>query len=91
MQDYLLLEQELATNYAPQNWYCFVVDSKSNALFRLRIRLLAQCFSNVVVVKREFSITKDGHNTSNAMVECARVLAKPERKWEYFVTLQVEF
>lgn len=87
-KDYRFLEAELATHYAPQNWYCYTLDSKSTALFRSRMRQLAGCFPNVFVTEREFNITSAGHNTSNAMVECAWELARPEREWHYLVTLQ---
>jgi hypothetical protein len=50
---------------------------------------LAKCLPNVLIAKREFNITSSGVSISDAFMECAAELAtKPERKWEYLVTLQ---
>jgi hypothetical protein len=84
-----MIEMELATNYAPQNWYCFSVDVKAKPLFHSRMHQLASCFPNVFLTQREFSITSTGFNLSDAKVECAKELAQPGRQWKYLVTLQV--
>uniref|UniRef100_A0A914LXP2 Uncharacterized protein n=1 Tax=Meloidogyne incognita TaxID=6306 RepID=A0A914LXP2_MELIC len=87
-KDYLLLEIELALHYTPENWYCYVVDSKSSPLFYSRLQRLAKCFPNIIVAEKRFNISRAGHNTNNAMIECANILAKPERRWNYLINLQ---
>ncbi|KAI6198865.1 Beta-1,3-galactosyl-O-glycosyl-glycoprotein beta-1,6-N-acetylglucosaminyltransferase 3 [Aphelenchoides besseyi] len=86
--DYVLLEMELASAYQPQNHYCFAIDKKSSALFHSQIRSLASCFPNVYVTKREFNIDSHGHNMHPSYLECLRLLAEPEKKWEYVHLLQ---
>ncbi|KAL7070691.1 hypothetical protein ACQ4LE_010111 [Meloidogyne hapla] len=87
-KDYLLLEMELALHYTPENWYCYVVDSKSSPLFYSRLQRLSKCFPNIIIAEKRFNISRAGHNTSNAMIECANILAKPERRWNYLINLQ---
>jgi len=77
-------------HYTPENWYCYVVDSKSSPLFYSRLQRLAKCFPNIIVAEKRFNISRAGHNTNNAMIECANILAKPERRWNYLINLQVE-
>lgn len=80
-QDYFFLEMELLTNWVPQNWYCFVLDSKVDPKFRERMHSMAECFPNVFIAKNEFDVNRVGMNTSDAYLECAQELAKPERNW----------
>ncbi|KAF7640167.1 hypothetical protein Mgra_00000611 [Meloidogyne graminicola] len=87
-KDYLLLEMELALHYTPQNWYCYVVDSKSSSLFYSRLQRLSKCFTNIIIAEKRFSVSKGGHNTSDAMIECANILVREERKWNYLINLQ---
>jgi len=79
---------DLAASYAPQNWYCYTIDAKSNPLFKARMYSLAECFPNVFVNQKELSMDSAGHNMSLAQVQCMEALAKPDRKWEYLVLLQ---
>jgi hypothetical protein len=55
------------------------------------MRQMAKCFPNVLVLVRQFSMDSRGHNTSDALMECAKELAKPQNKWNYLITLQVTF
>ncbi|KAL7071103.1 hypothetical protein ACQ4LE_010019 [Meloidogyne hapla] len=87
-QDYRFLEAELATNYRPQNWYCFAVDSKSSETFYQNILSLSNCFSNIIVPKERFTVDNAGHGIGKALLSCFKELIKKERKWEYLVTLQ---
>uniref|UniRef100_A0A914KLW2 Uncharacterized protein n=1 Tax=Meloidogyne incognita TaxID=6306 RepID=A0A914KLW2_MELIC len=58
---YRFLEAEFATNYQPQNWYCFAVDAKiGDKLFFKRIKALAKCFSNVIVPSKRFPVDRNG-------------------------------
>uniref|UniRef100_A0A1I8BX08 Uncharacterized protein n=1 Tax=Meloidogyne hapla TaxID=6305 RepID=A0A1I8BX08_MELHA len=87
-KDYRFLEAELATNYHPQNWYCFAVDSKASENFYQTILSLANCFKNVIVPKERFSVDSAGHGMGKAHLSCFKELIKKERKWEYVITLQ---
>ncbi|KAF7633658.1 hypothetical protein Mgra_00006966 [Meloidogyne graminicola] len=86
--DYRFLEAELATNYHPQNWYCFAIDSKSNENFYKKMKSLANCFKNIIIPKKRFSVGSDGHNMGKALISCLKELSKKERNWEYVFTLQ---
>ncbi|KAI1715109.1 core-2/I-Branching enzyme domain-containing protein [Ditylenchus destructor] len=87
-RDYMYIESELAATYAPQNWYCFAMDAKSNQVFHSRVRALASCFPNVLVTKKEWSMDSSGHNMTNSLHECMKELSKPEMKWNYLILLQ---
>ncbi|CAK5038525.1 unnamed protein product [Meloidogyne enterolobii] len=60
-KNYRFLEAEFATNYQPQNWYCFAVDKKiGNNQFFKRIKGLAKCFPNVIVPTKRFPVDNNG-------------------------------
>ncbi|CAK5014448.1 unnamed protein product [Meloidogyne enterolobii] len=59
-QDYRFLEAELATNYHPQNWYCFAVDSKANDSFYEKILALASCFKNIIIPRSRYPVDSGG-------------------------------
>nr|CAD2159362.1 unnamed protein product [Meloidogyne enterolobii] len=59
-KDYRILEAELATNYRPQNWYCFAIDSKARELFGKRMRSLAKCFKNIIIPNIRYPVDRDG-------------------------------
>jgi hypothetical protein len=87
----MLVEKELGATYAPQNFYCFVLDANSPKIFRKRVRDLGKCFPNVHVAKREFPMNSHGKNMGYAHRECMIALARPENRWRYLVLLQVTF
>ncbi|KAH7702945.1 core-2/I-Branching enzyme family protein [Aphelenchoides avenae] len=87
--DYRFLEMEFASEYAPQNVFCFAIDSKSSKVFRERIRSLAKCFPNVVVTKQEYSVESSGRNMWFPYLECFTELLNHYQRWTYVVTLQV--
>jgi hypothetical protein len=80
---------ELGLHYTKENWYCYIVDSKSSNLFYSRLKKLSKCFSNVILSEKRLSISRAGHNTSNAMIDCAYILAEKNKKWNYLINLQV--
>uniref|UniRef100_A0A915ECL4 Uncharacterized protein n=1 Tax=Ditylenchus dipsaci TaxID=166011 RepID=A0A915ECL4_9BILA len=84
--DYIQIEMMFRVIYAPQNSYCYVLDSKASPIFKKRMRNLADCFSNVVVPKEEFSVESNGKNTSNAHLACMKALQK--LKWKYVMLFQ---
>uniref|UniRef100_A0A915CX10 Uncharacterized protein n=2 Tax=Ditylenchus dipsaci TaxID=166011 RepID=A0A915CX10_9BILA len=85
-QDYGQLEMELAAGYAPQNWYCYALDAKSDPVFQMRIRALADCFPNVFVAKKQFVVKRKGVNMDASFVECIKELV--EMPWKYVILLQ---
>uniref|UniRef100_A0A914KLW7 Uncharacterized protein n=1 Tax=Meloidogyne incognita TaxID=6306 RepID=A0A914KLW7_MELIC len=87
-KDYRVLEAELATNYRPQNWYCFAIDSKARELFGKRVRSLAKCFKNIIIPNIRYPVDRDGHYMENAFMSCLEELSKKKYKWEYVFTLQ---
>lgn len=88
-KDYLMLEMELSSSYAPQNHYCFAIDAKASPLFHARVRQLANCLPNVVITKHEFKVDRMGHNMGQSFFECLKTLAVPEKHWKYVHLLQV--
>jgi hypothetical protein len=44
-QDYRFLEMELAGSYAPQNFYCYALDSKASPVFHKRMQALVSYLS----------------------------------------------
>ena len=78
---------ELAASYAPQNFYCYMVDQKSPQIFHDRIDNLTKCFPNVIATRREFEVTSGGKNMAFSHVECLQALLKFE--WKYVMLLQV--
>lgn len=86
-KDYRFLEAELATNYHPQNFYCFAVDSKASDIFLKRIKSLAKCFPNIIIPTIRYSVDREGHFTENAFMSCLEELSKKQYKWEYIFTL----
>jgi len=87
IQDYFLLERDLAATYAPQNTYCFALDSDSSAGFQKRIHDLASCFpDNVMVAKQMFDMDSAGHNQVNSLMQCLKLIVK--RDWKYLLNLQ---
>jgi hypothetical protein len=97
LKDYLLIEQLLAVEYAPQNLYCYTLDSKASQLYKRRIRSLASCFPNVFVASKEFDVQSNGKNVSSAHLACLEELLRAAPKeetlkkwnWKYAILLQV--
>lgn len=82
--------QELLFNlmYAPQNFYCYALDSKSNALFHEHMRNLSECFANVILTKVEYDVDSAGHNMTKSYMECLNILWQ-KANWKYAILLQV--
>ncbi|GMR35042.1 hypothetical protein PMAYCL1PPCAC_05237, partial [Pristionchus mayeri] len=84
--DYEFMEEQLATNYANENVFCFSIDKKASRVFHARLYDLEKCLPNVVVAKREEDIDGAGHNQNEAHLDCLRAVR--DRKWEYAMLLQ---
>lgn len=77
----------LAAEYQPQNFYCYLIDSKTSEVFKKRVRNLATCFPNVIVAKKEFDMDSTGKNMNFAYLEGMKLLKK--YSWNYVILLQV--
>lgn len=82
---------ELASGYAPQNWYCFAVDTKASPLFHRRMNRLANCLPNVLISDAVYPVDSAGHNMTSVLLDCLEVLNNPTRRWKYVALLQVFF
>ena len=78
---------ELAAEYAPQNFYCFTLDVKSDSVFKNRMRNLANCFPNVFISEREYNTTSWGTHINYALMDCFGILI--DFQWEYVISLNV--
>ncbi|KAE9547055.1 hypothetical protein FO519_009733 [Halicephalobus sp. NKZ332] len=85
-RDYYLLESQLRVEYAPQNYYCYVIDSKADILFKKRVRNLGKCFNNVFVLDEEVDVRSNGHNMTIAHLACLKYLRS--YPWKYAILLQ---
>uniref|UniRef100_A0A7E4VCX6 Lactosylceramide 4-alpha-galactosyltransferase n=1 Tax=Panagrellus redivivus TaxID=6233 RepID=A0A7E4VCX6_PANRE len=86
-KDYLYLEADLASFYAPQNAYCFSIDSKADWKFKSRIHTLSKCFSNVIYTSNQFDVDSGGHNMDASHLVCMKAL-RSYRPWKYVALLQ---
>lgn len=78
----------LASEYSPNNVYCYALDSASSTLFHKQMRALADCFPNVMLTDKEFDMDSEGKNMDKSLWECLKVLSK--FKWKYVIFLQVK-
>ncbi|CAD5219125.1 unnamed protein product [Bursaphelenchus xylophilus] len=86
--DYTWLEMELSTHYSPNNFYCFVIDSKASEVFKTRLRSLANCFENVIVAAEEFDMSSMGRNIVIAQYHGLRLLMNTRKEWKYVFLLE---
>ncbi|PIC46635.1 hypothetical protein B9Z55_006259 [Caenorhabditis nigoni] len=85
--DYEMLEKQVQMSYHPQNSFCFAIDKKAPPKFHERLRAMAACLPNVLLLPDEESVDSDGHNINSAHYNCMRVLInKPG--WNYVILLQ---
>ncbi|GMT16699.1 hypothetical protein PFISCL1PPCAC_7996, partial [Pristionchus fissidentatus] len=84
--DYELLEEQLTLSYSRENSFCFAVDKKAKDLFKRRLRRLALCLPNVIVLEEEAEMDRYGHNQNQAHLKCMSKLMK--REWKYVLVLQ---
>uniref|UniRef100_A0AC34QT13 Uncharacterized protein n=1 Tax=Panagrolaimus sp. JU765 TaxID=591449 RepID=A0AC34QT13_9BILA len=85
-KDYYFLETQLKIEYAPQNSFCYFIDSKASNLFKKQMQNLTKCFDNVFIAKNELDIKSEGHNMTLAHLSCLRLLRN--RQWKYVILLQ---
>lgn len=49
IQEYELLELQVASNFHPDNSFCFTIDSSADGVFKTRLQNLSACIDNVFV------------------------------------------
>ena len=86
-KDYYFIESQFRVEYAPQNSFCYFLDSKADNLFKKRVRMFASCFKNIVVPNEEIDVQSSGHNMTMAHLICLRHLRN--KKLKYVILLQV--
>ncbi|KAK6113329.1 Core-2/I-Branching enzyme family protein [Brugia pahangi] len=81
--------QELLFNlmYAPQNLYCYALDSKSSPLFHEQMRNLSECFPNVILTENEYEVDGAGHNMTKSYMKCLETVSE-KPAWKYAILLQ---
>uniref|UniRef100_A0A0N5BUN3 Glycosyltransferase family 92 protein n=1 Tax=Strongyloides papillosus TaxID=174720 RepID=A0A0N5BUN3_STREA len=83
--DYLTLEYQFLLTYAPQNYYCFIIDKKQPADFHSKIYALANCFKNVHIIHNRYQMNSIGLNVNSANYDCMRYLN--DKNYKYLVVL----
>uniref|UniRef100_A0A0K0F3F1 SRCR domain-containing protein n=1 Tax=Strongyloides venezuelensis TaxID=75913 RepID=A0A0K0F3F1_STRVS len=84
-KDYLTLEYQFLLTYAPQNYYCFVIDKKQPADFHNKMSELADCFKNIHLIQNRYQMESSGFNLNNANYDCMRYLN--DKDYKYLVVL----
>ncbi|CAB00115.2 Nucleotid_trans domain-containing protein [Caenorhabditis elegans] len=83
---YELQEALLSISYHPDNVFCFVMDSKSTDRLKESVRIMSSCFTNVVVLGKEYSLNSGGHGQDPAHFDCLKTIL--DRKWDHAIILQ---
>lgn len=52
-KDYEFIEKQVQVSFHPQNAFCFVIDINASEEFKKRMRALAACMPNVIVLAGE--------------------------------------
>ncbi|CAI2346376.1 unnamed protein product [Caenorhabditis sp. 36 PRJEB53466] len=85
--DYEMIEKQVQMSYHPQNTFCFAIDRKAAPKFHERLRAMAECLPNILLLPDEEPVDSAGHNINLAHYNCLRVLInKPG--WSYAILLQ---
>lgn len=90
----------ISSFYHPQNEYCVAVSGSAKPHFKVVLRQLASCFSNIHVMvralfkKTTFSkerppITWGSFEIINSTYSCMEYLSSLESKWEYFQVISL--
>ncbi|VDM46608.1 unnamed protein product [Toxocara canis] len=86
-KDYFVQEVMLNVMYAPQNEYCYIIDSKASMKFHAMMRNLSRCFPNVHISDIEYVVDSAGNNMTRSLLQCLCVLLKRPH-WKYVFLLQ---
>ncbi|CAI2346949.1 unnamed protein product [Caenorhabditis sp. 36 PRJEB53466] len=85
--DYEFIEKQVQTSFHPQNVFCFTIDKKSPPNFHEKMRALAMCVPNVILLPATEEYDSDGHNNNLAHLRCMRAVV-PLAGWNYLMLLQ---
>ncbi|EFP05798.1 hypothetical protein CRE_27361 [Caenorhabditis remanei] len=83
---YELQEALLSLSYHPDNTFCFVMDAKSTDRLKTLVRAMSNCFENVIVLGKEYSLNSGGHGQDPAHFDCLETILN--RKWDHAIILQ---
>ncbi|PAV78042.1 hypothetical protein WR25_00924 isoform B [Diploscapter pachys] len=86
--NYPLQEAFLSFAYHPDNFYCYVMDSKSNASFVKRMKALGECLPNVFIMEKMFDMDSSGHYQDHGHFLCMKTLIERDSKWQHILLLQ---
>ncbi|PAV90838.1 hypothetical protein WR25_06275 [Diploscapter pachys] len=85
---YPMQEAFMSLSYHPENSYCFVMDSKSNATFTYKMKKLARCFDNIYISDKTYDFDSSGHYQDYAHFDCLRISLEKDKNWNHALLLQ---
>ncbi|XP_066500228.1 beta-1,3-galactosyl-O-glycosyl-glycoprotein beta-1,6-N-acetylglucosaminyltransferase-like [Hoplias malabaricus] len=80
-------ERLLRAIYAPQNFYCIHVDTKSPESTRKAIDAIVSCFDNVFVANKLVKVVYASWSRVQADLNCMKELYYLNKNWKYFINL----
>ncbi|CAB03022.2 GLYcosylation related [Caenorhabditis elegans] len=83
---YELQEVFLSISYHPDNYFCYAMDSKSSEKLKKSMRIMADCFENVIVLDKEYDMDRAGHKQDAAHFDCLKQIL--DEHWSHAITLQ---
>ncbi|CAB03539.2 Beta-1,3-galactosyl-O-glycosyl-glycoprotein beta-1,6-N-acetylglucosaminyltransferase 3 [Caenorhabditis elegans] len=86
-KDYEFIEKQVQVSFHPQNAFCFVIDINASEEFKKRMRALAACMPNVIVLADEDPVYSSGHNVNLVHNKCLKALLDIPG-WNYALLLQ---
>uniref|UniRef100_A0A0N4ZGL8 CAP10 domain-containing protein n=1 Tax=Parastrongyloides trichosuri TaxID=131310 RepID=A0A0N4ZGL8_PARTI len=86
-KNYGVIERKLSIHYSRNNHYCYMIDSKSPAIFDV-MKKLEKCLPNVYVSNIQFDMKSNGENATFGHLECMKLLLKKKAKFHYLILHQ---
>ncbi|XP_072537187.1 beta-1,3-galactosyl-O-glycosyl-glycoprotein beta-1,6-N-acetylglucosaminyltransferase-like [Salminus brasiliensis] len=80
-------ERLLRSIYAPQNFYCVHVDTKSPESTRTAISAIVSCFDNVFIASKLENVVYASWSRVQADMNCIKDLYQISDRWKYFINL----
>ncbi|XP_070558291.1 beta-1,3-galactosyl-O-glycosyl-glycoprotein beta-1,6-N-acetylglucosaminyltransferase-like [Ptychodera flava] len=81
------VELLLRAIYRPQNVYCIHVDRKAPPALHFAMHAIANCFSNVFIASRLYTVYWGSISQVYAERQCQRDLLDSNFQWKYFINL----
>uniref|UniRef100_A0A7E4VKH2 Glycosyltransferase family 92 protein n=1 Tax=Panagrellus redivivus TaxID=6233 RepID=A0A7E4VKH2_PANRE len=86
-KDYQFQEVAFRADFAPNNVFCYTIDTKAKPEFVDKLLALAKCFpDNIVIAKEKFDVLQNGKNMIAAHLACLNELAS--KNYNYVFLLQ---